>query len=79
MSTEAKLEEAQTHHRAGRLGEAESLYRAVLEDDPDAPDALHLLGLLAGQVGNGLAGEKLIRKSILLAPDNADAHHKLSF
>ncbi len=74
MSTEAKLEEAQTHHRAGRLGEAESLYRAVLEDDPDAPDALHLLGLLAGQVGNGLAGEKLIRKSIFLDPKTPNAH-----
>ncbi len=68
------LAEAQAHHRAGRLGEAESLYRQILETDPDQPDALRLLGLLAGQTGNRRAGEKLIRKSILLAPDNADAH-----
>ena len=31
-------------HRAGRLGEAESLYRRALEQDPADVDSLHMLG-----------------------------------
>ncbi|MFC5357857.1 tetratricopeptide repeat protein, partial [Azospirillum himalayense] len=39
------------HHGAGRLAEAESVYRRVLADHPRHPDALHLLGALALQGG----------------------------
>ena len=31
-------------HRAGRLGEAETLYRRALEEDPGDVDSLHMLG-----------------------------------
>jgi len=41
------LELALGHHQAGRLGEAESLYRQVLAVEPRHPDALHLLGVAA--------------------------------
>ncbi len=36
------------HHRAGRLDEAEACYRQVLDIDIHHADALHLLGLIAG-------------------------------
>ncbi len=39
------------HHRAGRLHEAEKLYRRVLEMHPRHAPAGHLLGLIAYQVG----------------------------
>ena len=39
------------HHQAGRLAEAEQLYRQVLEQSPDHSQALHLLGMLARRVG----------------------------
>ena len=39
------------HHQAGRLAEAEGIYRQVLARFPDHTDALHLLGVLAGQTG----------------------------
>jgi tetratricopeptide (TPR) repeat protein len=39
------------HHQAGRLGEAEARYRETLAAAPDHADALHLLGVLASQVG----------------------------
>lgn len=45
------LAQAQGHHQAGRLAEAEPLYRRILAVDPRHAASLHLLGLLAHQVG----------------------------
>ena len=45
------IEDAIRHHEAGRLGEAERLYRSILVDAPHHPDALHLLGVLLTQRG----------------------------
>ncbi len=41
------LDEAVTHHRAGRLDQAETCYRTILTQHPSHADALHLLGLIA--------------------------------
>lgn len=43
------IEIAVEHHNAGRLAEAEFIYRQVLTFDPVNFDALHLLGLIAFQ------------------------------
>ncbi|MGB4895917.1 MAG: tetratricopeptide repeat protein, partial [Nitrospira sp.] len=48
----ALLREAQLHHQAGRLDEAERGYRSLLERAPTQPDALHGLGLLTYRRGN---------------------------
>src|SRR5688500_13700803 len=45
------LQTAVSHHQAGQAAEAERLYRQVLAVDPEQADALHLLGVLAYQVG----------------------------
>jgi Flp pilus assembly protein TadD len=45
------MQQAVIHHRSGRLGEAEQLYRRVLSDQPNYAHALHLLGLVAFQSG----------------------------
>lgn len=47
----ALLEQAIGHHRAGRLADAETLYKKVLQAVPQEPDACHNLGLIAMQVG----------------------------
>ena len=65
------------HHRAGRLAEAERVYRQVLNVDPDFPDALHLLGVLATQSRRPDAGYELILKAISLAPGQADFYSSL--
>jgi predicted O-linked N-acetylglucosamine transferase (SPINDLY family) len=53
------------HHRAGRIGEAENIYRQVLVADPTNFDALHLLGAAALQ--SGRANEAADRMSAALA------------
>jgi predicted O-linked N-acetylglucosamine transferase (SPINDLY family) len=65
------------HHQAGRLQEAEILYRQVLQTQPDHPDALHLLGLLAHHVGRHDAAVELIGKAIALNPAAAEFHNNL--
>lgn len=51
MSIHQLLATAVQHHRAGRLAEAESLYRQVLQADSTQADALHMLGVLGLQTG----------------------------
>lgn len=48
---QALLAEAVAHHRAGRLADAESLYRKARAAAPKHFDVLHLSGLLAYQQG----------------------------
>jgi protein O-GlcNAc transferase len=49
---QALLADAVAHHRAGRLADAEKLYRQARTAAPKHFDALHLSGLLAYQQGN---------------------------
>ena len=57
-------------HQAGKLAEAEHIYRRVLKFDPANADALHLLGILASQHGNTTLAVELIAKAIGVQPDN---------
>lgn len=50
LTLEQALQEAMTAHQAGRLQDAERLYRIILQADPRHPDANHNLGVLAVQV-----------------------------
>ena len=45
------LGQAVQQHQAGNLPQAEQLYRAILQVDPQQVDALQLLGLIAYQLG----------------------------
>src|SRR5687767_15466937 len=46
-----RVETGLMHHRAGRLAEADALYREALADDPENIDALHFRGVVAYQRG----------------------------
>ena len=63
--------------RAGRLGEAEAAYRQVLEAEPENADALHLLGVLTHQTGDGDRAVTLLRKAITLQGGNPAFHNNL--
>lgn len=69
-----ELQAAISHHQAGRLGEAEALYRRVLEQAPGHPDALHFLGLLAHQTGNHAAAVELIGAALRVIPAHPQCH-----
>jgi Flp pilus assembly protein TadD len=65
------------HHQNGRLAEAESLYRQVLRFQSDNVDALHLLGVLAGQTNRHDIAVDLISRAIAILPNNSKAHNNL--
>lgn len=65
------------HHQAGRLPEAEQIYRQVLAVAPGHADSWHLLGVIAHQCGNQVEAIRLIREAIRLAPRAADFHANL--
>jgi protein O-GlcNAc transferase len=52
------------HQQAGQLAEAERIYRQVLAAEPDHPQALHLLGLLAMQARRFDVAIELIGRAI---------------
>ncbi|HMI97151.1 MAG TPA: tetratricopeptide repeat protein [Micropepsaceae bacterium] len=62
-------------HQAGRLDEAERLYRQVLRTAPDQADALQFLGILMAQKGNPLEAAELIDRAISADPSNAGAYY----
>ncbi len=65
------------HHQAGRLGEAERLYRAVLAQVPRHADCLHLLGVIANECGKPEAAARYIAAAIAVAPAIAEYHSNL--
>ena len=58
-----ELELALEHHKAGRLAQAEELYREILQRQPTHPEALYFLGVLAHQVGRNDEAIELIEKA----------------
>jgi tetratricopeptide (TPR) repeat protein len=58
------LEVAVEHHRAGRLDQAEGLYRKIIALQPNEADALHLLAMVAHQQGHYDEAERGARRAI---------------
>jgi tetratricopeptide (TPR) repeat protein len=77
VTLQQQLKSGISHHQAGRLAEAERIYRQVLAQHPDHADALNLLGVLVGQAGRRDAAVELIRRAIRIKPDYAEAHGNL--
>ncbi|HSQ82052.1 MAG TPA: tetratricopeptide repeat protein [Casimicrobiaceae bacterium] len=64
------------HHRAGRLAQAEAVYGQILEVVPGHPDALHLLGVIAHQVGRNDAALELVDGAIRANPARPGYHNQ---
>jgi tetratricopeptide (TPR) repeat protein len=73
----ALFADALRHHQAGRLNEAERLYRHVLAAKPRHADSLHLLGVVAYQTRRYDLAVDLIGQSITITPNVAAYHSNL--
>ncbi|MGA8834893.1 MAG: tetratricopeptide repeat protein, partial [Candidatus Sulfotelmatobacter sp.] len=65
------------HHQAGRLNEAERIYRQILAIDIHHADSLHLLGMVAYQAAGHEIAVELICRAIAINPAEAAYHSNL--
>ena len=73
------MAQAQALQNAGRIGDAERVYREVLRRSPRHVDALHSLGMLAFQAGHPQAAADLIGQALAVDPQDAVAHGNLGY
>jgi len=74
MTLPQAFELAVQRHQAGRLPDAEALYRQILAAQPNHAGALYLLGVAAQQTGRHILAVDLLRQAIVLIPDNPASH-----
>lgn len=69
-----------SHHRAGQLAQAESLYQQVLKTNPKHADALHMLGVVYYQTNRAEQAVNVISQALAINPKNTDYlnHYALS-
>jgi tetratricopeptide (TPR) repeat protein len=60
---------AAEHQKAGRVEEAEKVYRQVLRSNPENVDAMRLLAMVAMSATKPEDAERLLRRAVQLAPD----------
>ena len=77
VSISQAIETAVQHHQAGRLVEAEAIYRQILAIDADHFDALHLLGVIAHQGGKHQEAIELIGRATRKDPSAFPALNNL--
>ncbi|MEQ8509795.1 MAG: tetratricopeptide repeat protein [Rhodospirillaceae bacterium] len=68
---------AQQKYHSGDLADAADLYQAVLEINPRHPDALHMLGVVAYQLGQPEAAAALLQQAVSVKQPFADAESNL--
>jgi predicted O-linked N-acetylglucosamine transferase (SPINDLY family) len=73
MSIRELYDQASAAHRAGKLAQAEDLYRRILAADPASFAAQHMLGVLAAQTGRNDDALALIAAALKIKPGDAGA------
>jgi len=76
--SDQRLDDALRLHQRGELERAEAIYRNVLRQQPDHPDALHLLGVLRHQRGASEEALGHIERSLAAKPKSPDATYNLA-
>ena len=69
------LQQGVQAHKQGRLDAAQDAFDAVLRQDPEQPDALHLLGGLREDVGLWAGAEWCYRRAAEFRPGYIEAHY----
>jgi tetratricopeptide (TPR) repeat protein len=75
--TGQRIQRALLLHQAGRIAEAETLYRDVLREEPGNAVATHYLGLAAWNHGDRVEAERLMRAALALDASIPDFHNNL--
>jgi protein O-GlcNAc transferase len=75
---QADFQVALQHHQAGRLAEAEVLYRRILDGHVEHADSLQNLGLIVLQLGRTDEAIKLLRRVLDIRPRYAEVHNNLA-
>jgi Flp pilus assembly protein TadD len=78
MTIDQAIAQAVQHHMAGRLAEAEGLYRQVLAVAPAHPVPLHNLGQMAYSMRKYDIALDLLRKSLASQPQDANCHNTMA-
>jgi predicted O-linked N-acetylglucosamine transferase (SPINDLY family) len=78
MTIQQQLEFALSHHHAGRLAEAEQIYRRILAQQPDHIAAQYNLGTVLQNMGQLDQAIAAYEQAIRLKPDLAEAHNNLA-
>ena len=68
LTLDQALQQAVAAHKEGKLQDAEHLYRAILQGQPNHPDANHNLGVLAVAVGKPLEAIPLFKLALEANP-----------
>ncbi|OOZ39502.1 hypothetical protein BOW53_11365 [Solemya pervernicosa gill symbiont] len=71
------LDLAVKYHVEGQLQKSEVLCRKVLEVQPEHPVALHILGMLAYQIGDNESALDYLHKTVLVSPGYVEARNNL--
>ena len=71
------FKQAVDFHQAGKLTEAEKLYRQILEQQPNNAEAIQLLGASAHTTGKSETAIAYFRQAIALRPDYPEAHNNI--
>ena len=69
LTTVQALQQGIAAHKAGKLQEAERLYRAILQTQPMHPDANHNLGVLTVSINKTQAALPLFRTALVANPN----------
>jgi len=77
MDPQTCYHQARQHHQAGDFHQAEALYRKVLDQYPEHPNTLCLLGTLYHQQGRHQTACEYLRQAVAVKPDNAYYHYNL--
>jgi len=78
MNINKAIQLACENHQKGNFKQAESLYKNILEKQPDNPDILYMIGLLFCQLANYDSAIQYIRKALQFGPaDIAGAYCNL--
>lgn len=67
------IEIAVSHHRSGRIADAEALYRQILHAEPGHFDALYFLGLATLQQGRAMEAIDFLSQALGIRPESVES------